>query len=458
MEKQNTEEQLKEVIEKATHKELIKFIEVQCGVNEQFKNLFLSSFAHLNDNQSKEFYNQQIRLVLESVMDRHDFIGWYQMKYLLRGIDPIVAISENQFKNENYKVAINICSALLEEMTEAIQFSDDSGGDIGGIIENAYQMLLDISTKNISADLKKELFDYCIFTFNKGLFKGWSWHIGMLTIAYNLIDSITDIDIILNCLDTMQDKYERKNAQNFKLEILEKHKGKEEVQNFIELHIDNPTIRKDEIEKAVENQDFNRAKQLLLDGIKFDQEDRPGLVNEWYDLLLKIAQFQNDKSKLIEYARYLFINSFKPKVDYYEILKQNVAKKEWKELLEDLISEISPKKSWNYSEKVRSIFIKEQWWDRLFLMLKENLSLENIANNEEYLSKDYNEELIKLYKERISSYLERFEGRNNYKTACSYLKRMKKLSDLEGFIAFVNSIKTTYPKRKALLDELNKLV
>ena len=97
-------------------------------MDKQFRNLFLSSFAHLNESQSKEFYQKQIKSVLNSATDRHGFIGWHEMKYLEQGIDPIIAIAEKQLESKNYLIAIYICTALMEEMTEAIQYSDDSNG------------------------------------------------------------------------------------------------------------------------------------------------------------------------------------------------------------------------------------------------------------------------------------------------------------------------------------------
>jgi hypothetical protein len=50
----------------------------------------------------------------------------------------------------------------------------------------------------------------------------------------------------------------------------------------------------------------------------------------------------------------------------------------------------------------------------------------NIQEIEQYLAKDYATELIALYRERITNYVEKFVGRNNYQTACMYLSRMKK--------------------------------
>jgi len=450
-------QQLKEILDKVSHKELKEFIQEQSKTNKQFRIFFLSSFAHLNENQSKDFYQKQITSIINSATDRYGFIGWHEMKYLEQGIDPIIVISEKQFENKNYIDTFYICSALMEGMTEAIQFSDDSNGVLGEIIDNSYEILYDIATKDLSEEIRSEIFNYCITSFEKRLFDGWDWHIGILRIAYELTNNENEADIIIKCLDTVNEEYEQERAQSFKLEIITKYKRKEQVQEFIEKHITNSSIRNNEIVKAVDNNEFERAIKLCKDGIEYDEKDKPGLVKDWYNWLLKIAQAQYDTKKVIEYARFLFIDNFMPKEDYYEILRQNVEPNKWEDFLEEIIREITPKGGWKNNELVRKIFIKEKWWDRLFLLLKQNVSLQNIENNEKYLSKDYAQELIQLYNERLLKYVDKFMGRNHYQTACIYLRRMKKLGGNEKVNVLIEYFRKTYPKRKALLDELNRV-
>lgn len=450
-------QQLKEVLDKVSHQNLKEFIQEQSKMDKQFRNLFLSSFAHLNESQSKEFYQKQIKSIVNSATDRHGFIGWHEMKYLEQGIDPIITIAEKQLESKNYINTIYICTALMEEMTEAIQFSDDSNGSIGDIIDSSYEMLYDIATKDISFDIKTELFNYCITAFEKRLFDGWDWHTGILNIAYELTDNENEADIIIKCLDTVNGEYEKERAQSFKLEIITKYKDKEDVQKFIDKHITNSSIRNSEIEKSIKNNEFEKAKKLCEDGIKYDEKDKPGLVKDWYNWLLKIAQIQNNSIKIIEYARFLFIDNFHPEQDYYQLLKQEVEPNKWNDFLEEIIREITPKDGWKYNELVRKIFINEKWWDRLFLLLKQNVSLQNIENNEKYLSKDYSQELIQLYSERLVKYVDKYIGRNHYQTACRYLRRMKKLGGNKRVNELVDNFRKDYPQRRALLDELNRV-
>lgn len=278
----------------------------------------------------------------------------------------------------------------------------------------------------------------------------------MLNLASNLIKEEADADIILSCLDTVSSEYEIEYAQVFKLELLRRFK-EDEVEKYINQHLSNHLIRKNEIELAFEKEDFRRVIKLSKDGIKINENNKPGLIKVWYNWLLKVAQAQKNTSNIIVYARILLIDNFYPEQDYYQILKDHIETEDWHSFLEEIIEEITPKTAWTYTDLIREIYIKEAWWDRLFLLLKQNTSLSNIEQNEPYLAKDFSPELINLYSESITEYIEENVGRKYYKTACRYLRRMKKLGGNDQVEDLVKFFQKQYPRRKALIEELNNV-
>jgi len=450
-------QQIKELLKVISHEELIEFVQENSKKDKKFRNYFLASFGHLSQNQSKEFYKKQIHSILQTATGRDGWIGWSDMKYVVRATNPFLENAERYLAKNNFENVFYISTALLEEMTEAFQYGDDSNGDLGYFVESAMNLLSKVAQEDFSNKLKQEIFEYCISSFNQKLFEGWDWHLGMLRIACDLIEKENEADIVLNCLDAVNGVYERERAQSFKLDLLRRFKEEEEVEKYIEKHISNSSIRAKEIEKAFDNKDFERVIILSRDGIEYDEKDKPRLVKDWYNWLLKVAQTQNDTSKIIEYARFLFIDNFHLEQDYYQILKDIIEDENWHPFLEGIIEEITPKGRWRYIELIREIYIKEEWWDRLFLMLKQNPSMENIKQNEPYLSKDYSSDLVELYSERITNCIERFVGRNHYQTACRYLRRMKKLGGSDKVNELIELFRKQYPQRRALMDELNRV-
>lgn len=186
-------------------------------------------------------------------------------------------------------------------------------------------------------------------------------------------------------------------------------------------------------------------------------EDKPGLAKEWYDWLLKIAQAQTDTEKIIEYARLLFIDNFRNEQDYYQILKQHVKPEKWTEFVEAVIQDIATKKRWPDTSMIANIFIKEEWWSRLWELVKKSPDLNTIEYYEKYLSKQYAAEIVELYANGILKYMKNSMGRDHYQNACRYIRRIIKLGARDKANEIISFLRAEYPKRKALMEELNKV-
>lgn len=145
--------------------------------------------------------------------------------------------------------------------------------------------------------------------------------------------------------------------------------------------------------------------------------------------------------------------------DYFELMRENTSSEKWNSDVEELIAHIqsNSKNAWNSRSLIRKIYIKQQWWNRLFELLKQTESLENIENEEQYLAKDYASELIQMYSNRLKNYVEKFIGREYYQKACRYLRRVKRLGGETEVNSLIEHFRKTYPARKALMDELNKV-
>jgi hypothetical protein len=225
----------------------------------------------------------------------------------------------------------------------------------------------------------------------------------------------------------------------------------------LQQHITNPYLRRKAVDKALKTKKYKQAIQLAEDGIAHDQKNKAGLALEWYDWLLKIALAQGDKEKIIEYARCLLIDNYRDEQDYYLILKQNVKEENWNSFLEEVIKEITDKKSWWNTNFIAEIYIKEKWWDRLLELVKKTGTLDTIETYEKYLKKNYADDIIDLYAAAIVEYLHNNVGRNHYRTACRYLRRMIKLGGKKKVDSIISYLGSKYLNRRALLDELNNI-
>jgi uncharacterized Zn finger protein len=451
-------QQVDELLEKATHDELKQFVREKVNTNASFRNLFLSSFAQYNSDESKELYVQQVKSILNTASDRHGFIDRSATRIVGNAIDTLLESAQKQIDKHNYKSAVFICTAVMEQMAEALKYSDDGNGNIGGRVDVAYEMLFDMAHEHLSEEIRILIIEYCFTSVDKQIYARREWHLDVLRLAALLLKTDEETERIFNQIDRAQrSEYEREEAQSIKYDILLNTKGELVAEKYLEQNITNYKLRQVAIQIAFTQKDFDKAVSLAKDGVNSDIGKKPGLARQWYNWLLKIAQAQNDSERIIEYARRLFIVNFMNEQDYYMILKQNVKPDKWPEFVEALIHDITTLQKWPDIDLIASIFIKEKWWDRLLELVKRTPQLNTIEGYEKYFSKQYAHEIVELYASGILKYMKYSMGRNHYQNACRYIRKIIKLGARERANEIISFLRTEYPKRKALMEELDKV-
>ncbi len=451
-------DQIDELLEKATHDELKQFVREQATRNVVLRNMLLSSFARHNSDESKEFYEKQIKSLLRSAKDSDGFINWSDARHVDNAVDHLLESAKKQIDNRNYKSAVFICTAIMEQMVEALQYSDDSNGGIGGAINAAYDMIKNIAASQLPEDIRKLLIDDALSAVDKKIYAGWDWHVGMMRIAAMLLKTEEEVERLCKELDKKhRSEYVREEAQSIKYDIILKTKGEKEGADFLEANIANPKLRRKVIQAALEQGNYSKAVLIAQGGVDYDEKESPGLVIEWYEWLLKIAQVQGDTEKIIKYARRLFIANFRPEQDYYAILKQYVTSDIWVAFVEKVIQDIAEKKRWFDKEQIAGIFIKEGWMERLLELVRKFPNLQTIGQYETYLSKKYTDEVVDLYANALLEYMKTNQGRSHYKEVFRYLRRVIKLGAREKANEVISFFRSEYRNRKALMEELNNV-
>ncbi|HKK68796.1 MAG TPA: hypothetical protein VJ946_11305, partial [Bacteroidales bacterium] len=319
-------DKINELLDQASHDELKEFIRKKAEQDRAFRNMFMASFAHLNSSESKAMYAKQVKSILQTASDRYGFINWSSIRHVAMAVDQLLDTARKQMEGQIYQSAFYISTAVMEQMTEALQFADDSGGDIGGCIDGGFDILTQLAQISNNEPLRKQIIAYCFTAFDKEIYEGWDWHLGILRIAAHLVKTKEETELIFQQLEKEhQSEFYKEEIQTIKYEVLLKTKGQAEASQYLEQHITNPNLRREAIQQAMTREDYEKANKLAQDGVEHDMDDKAGLAKEWYDWLLKIAQEQGNTAKIVEYARYLLIDNFRDEQDYYQIVKEHVA-------------------------------------------------------------------------------------------------------------------------------------
>jgi len=98
--------------------------------------------------------------------------------------------------------------------------------------------------------------------------------------------------------------------------------------------------------------------------------------------------------------------------------------------------------------------------EKLFKLLFNKENEYRLMANTEFLKDNYNNQLLKYFKDRFYEVVALEKSRENYKKAASYVGAMHKLNDGEKIVhELINELKNSeYSKRIALFDEINKAI
>jgi hypothetical protein len=451
-------DQVNELLEKITLDELKQFTSEVVLPDRSLREIFLSSFATHDSGGSKAFYVKRVKAILRSASDRHGFIGWHSSGRVWADVSRMLDSAQKHIEKQDFMSGIYTSTAVMEQIAAALQYADDSNGSLGDCVRSAFDMLCEITSLSLPEKPRLHLINYCFTTFDKKVYEGWDWHTGMLDLASRLLGTEEELLLLLaRTKAAKRSDYEVEEAERITYQALLKIRGEREAQSYLEQHISNPCLRRKAIENDLQKRRYEYARSVALDGVEYDQEKRRGLVQEWYDWLLKIAQAQNDCENIIDHARKLYIDGFRHEQDYYGLMKQHVAPDRWANFVEELIGDVAAK-SWGYpAGRIAEIYVREGWYDRLLEMLKTSPSLESLERYEKYLKRDYADELAMLYADAVIKFVRDNTGRQYYKTAAKYLRRIKKLGSPEKASEIVETLRSEYPQRRALQEELDSV-
>ena len=336
-------QQTREVLEAISPDELLDFVERYAADNPSFRHSLTQAFPQYNKQESKAFYAQQVRSILKSAKGRHGFIDWQHVGKVGKSVWQLVGSARDHFQSGNVQSAHFMAFAILEEMCKALQFADDSHADIGDNIRAAVDLLFDMADSALSDEFRARMLQQALKTYRSDVLEGWDWHLDMLALAARLIstkDEAQEVERELNAYMDEADEFSMQTARKIMLLFLEKTTDEQTVQQYIQAHIDDPPIRRNALENAMAAGEYEQVREIAQKGMEFDEHERPGLVTEWREWLLRVAQKLEDTEAIIEQARNLFVGGRRNRMEYYRVLKQWIPADDWRDFLHGLIQDV----------------------------------------------------------------------------------------------------------------------
>ncbi len=267
------------------------------------------------------------------------------------------------------------------------------------------------------------------------------------------------------------DNYRRDYFNEEKISFLQEIGDTEEAERLIHEHLDIVDVRQAEVDKLIARRDFANAKKMIADGITLAAKNgHPGTVTKWEKVLLQVALLEDNLASVREYCKKLAFHPFDGQ--YYRQWRKTYAREEWREIIEQVIADITQQVNQEYAKNnwgsvnrelidaLAPIYIEEQYLDRLLNLVKNEKKLDILMWYHKHLLAQYPEELLKMYLPALELDGDTGSNRDHYAALTAKMKQIIKdiPSGREQVLAVAKTLKLKYPRRPAMIDELNKLL
>ena len=380
----------------------------------------------------------EMQYELRKISDRNGFVNYYNGRYFVDLISNVSDYIDDFIDNEDYNDAFELIKYTYHFIKDA--FMDGSNGE--------HQDSLYLINESASKLLYNEEY-YDIF----------------LDYIYEITSN--------NSLDDFSDSP----LHSFILYVHDKESAKKVVKILDEIELNygifvNTTLDKisltydyidkhDAIKLCYENIEHYGVKELLIDYLK--KEDKIDEVirilkndvknhirkDMAYDKLLSVYDENNmikEKKELLPEV-IVETSSFKR----YKELKDMCDKLEWKNIKEEIISNIKPNNKWILED----IYMEENETDKLFDLLKKNPNMSRLSRYQDGVKEKYSKELLNLYKPQILEESKRVSDRKWYQELCVYIGKMSELNDSDDFIfEMLKEMYPNYRSKRAFKEEI----
>lgn len=387
-----------------------------------------------------------------------DWINFHAQSQLSSKLDDVLDAAYKSVKKGNFEPAIDAGFEIIRRNVEVINHTDDSYGYLGGIMHDALRLLRNIAGQDLDDDSRELFIDSCEKSLKDKIFDGWDWFIDVYEFLVMLAQTPEECRQLIRRIkkdERLSKDYYVESQMKFIHKLIEKSEGEEAALQFMMKNLQVEDFRKQAIDRAINAKDFAQAYQLGENGIAQEKEHRYGLISTWNDCLLKTAQAEGNRDRIITYARRLYLDSYNIEGDFYAILKANVPQEQWQDFALQLAEDAQHSRR---KERYAEICARENWHQRLMDYVNRGLDIRTLHEYEDMLLVSHRQEVIDFYIRYIWHVMEGYRCRATYKEVCRYLRHIYRLgAGQQVVVDIANDLRTKYRRCPALLEELDRL-
>jgi hypothetical protein len=442
--------------------------------NEQLIDLimnYVAEFPEIGDrlkacaappDEELQYWLNIMRRSIHQAMDHHGFIDFRHCSQAVEGALEAVERAGTALDDGEYELAVNLLTAILEEMASLVQYADDSGGEIGTVTEEVEQLLTLLADYSADETAQEFCFNKLLLSAAKTCFDGWDdWRIALLASAASLVvtkQQRTRLEDYFQSVITNRgggdsffgSDYTSETVSFLQYSLISRLDGTDQANDFLYRHLSFPRFRKMAILQKLDAEKYEEAELLALEG-EMQDGHLPGLLKQWKNLRFEIYFRGNDLERLRHVATELVLDGY---FEYYGKLKATYSPGEWSSIYPKILDEIA--KQTRFPEKTyTSILIEENEWEKLLSHVTVRPHL--ILDYYRHLTPHFPSHVYELFEQVILHQAETASSRPYYQQIASHLRLLQKIGGKQQAQDLTMHLLAKYPRRPAFRDELSQV-
>lgn len=473
-----------ELVQQVEANELRAFLTEYATTDKTFATKLQLHFAAKDDRiDVGKHYTELIKKLVREQSGRHGFIEYRATFKLAKEVDVLLATCTKLIGQQNFKDALTLGFVLLREMMTVLTESDDSAGNIGGSVSGAVDLLRDLAlADDLAPPLRRQLFDELAteLTDNR-YFDYGDAGLWMLDVTYQTALRLPEPDLFLALIDRLMPLHKSSTStfyqdqlRTMRVKFLRDIGRTDEADRQMQASMDIVAVRAEAVEEAIRTKQYDRAKTLLLEGIRIAEgKQHPGTVSGWEKELLTIAEAENSVHEIRRLTkRFAFDSRFD--AGFFRRWKATFPPDEWADEYRFLVERIRREEAeeaktrrpgWGYSAgdallaRLGPLLVEEKQWAYLLALVQQAPRLDALKQLLPYLAGPYPAEMLALFLPAIRRVAEQASTRPDYKNVASLITLVRKhIADSQTPTnALIHELKATFIKRPAMQDELSSI-
>lgn len=427
--------------------------------NEKLLVRFHSIVSEQATEEDIKHYISQVDDIANCYLGRNHFISYYEASDFISELEDILDKDvRRMIDNEQYMSAFELMNYIFVLVGDVDM--DDSDGGIGMLVDQIYQLWLELLTK-VNVDEKQEIFRWFITHLDGSIIDYLEGYIEQIIMEE--FDGREYVQQKLLFVEEMIKKSETEDSDWSKsysigkwatryLSLLELQKcDKAEIEDFCKIHWKNSSVRRYYIDLCIRSKEYDLALKTLDESISLDRDYR-GLVSEYSRKKKEIYLLQGDKDAYVKQLWELVLQHEAGNLEVYRELRKQYGLNEWAEKREEIFEKL-PK----YAH-VEQLYKEEKLYDRLLDFVLKSSGLYALQEYAKILKNDYPEQILQKYRDEVNQMASYTGDRKKYRQLVELLRNMQKIKGGSKIVKeMVAEWKVQYKNRPAMMDELRKL-